>query len=68
MTSTSAGLTAKGQHDVVLPPQLILRDMMRGCVGLITVLQKQQSQSQMPSQAYANYTMGSPQASFLFLS
>ena len=30
--------------------------------------QQQQPQSQMPSQAYANYTMGAPQVSFLFQS
>ena len=40
---------------------------MRGSVGLFTVLQQQKPQSQMPSQAYANYAMGPPQVSFLFM-
>ena len=37
---TSVGLAASHQHDVVLPPQLILRDI---------VLQHHQPQFQMPS-------------------
>ena len=55
------GLPAtSGQHDVVLPSLLILRDT-RGVVGLAT-----QSQSEMPLQAYANYSIGPPQVSFSF--
>ena len=39
---------------------------MRGLIGLATVLQQQQPESQMPSLAYATYAMGPPQVSFLF--
>ena len=53
-----------GQHDVILPPLLILRDS-GGVVGLTPVTQ-QQPQPQMPLQAYANYAMGPPQVSFSF--
>ena len=35
----SVGLAASGQYDVVLSPKLILRDTMRGSVGLATVPQ-----------------------------
>ena len=66
MDPTSVALTTLGQHDVVLPLQLIQRDTMRGSVGLTTMLQQQQSQSQMPSQAYDNNAMGPSQVSFLF--
>ena len=38
MADTAVGLVAVGQHDVVLLPQLILRDTMRDVVGLSTVL------------------------------
>ena len=55
---------ASGRYDVVLPPPLILRDTIRGVVGLATVPQ-QQPQSQMPSQTYANYAMVTHQVSFL---
>ena len=34
MASTSVGLAASGQHDVILSPQLIVRDTVRGFVGL----------------------------------
>ena len=44
---TSVGSAPLGEHDVVLPPQLIQRDTMMGSVGLAT---QQQPQSQMPSQ------------------
>ena len=54
MASTSVGSVSSGQHDVVLTPQLIPRDVMRGYFALATVLQQQQPQSQMPSQAYGN--------------
>ena len=51
MAPTCVGLTALGQHSVFLPPQLILRDTMRGSAGITNVPQQQQPQSQMPSQA-----------------
>ena len=53
-----------GQHDVVLPPSLSLRNT-RGLVGLTTVLQ-QQPQSHMPPHVFANYAMGTLQVSFFF--
>ena len=52
-------------QDVVLLPQLIPRDMIRGFAGPMNVLQ-QQPQSQMPSKAYAYYAMGPPHLSFSF--
>ena len=59
------GLSATlGQHDVVLPPLLILRNS-GGVVGLASV-PLQQPQSQMSLQAYANYAMGPPQVGFSF--
>ena len=36
---TMADLTVLGQYEVVLLPQLILRDTIRGSVGLATELQ-----------------------------
>ena len=66
LSSNSLGKTMSGQHDVVWPLQLILKDTVRGSVGLTTMLQQQQSQSQIPSQAYANYAMGHPLVSFSF--
>ena len=51
-----------------VPTVSILRYTMRGCLGIITVLQLQPSQSQIPSQAYAHYAMGPPQVSFLIQS
>ena len=54
---TTEGLTALGQHDVALLPQLILRDTVRGSLGIATVLQQQQPQSWMPSQAYASLSL-----------
>ena len=68
ITPTSVDLAAVGQHDMILPTQLILMNTMMGSVDLTTVLQQQQSQSQMPSQAYTNYAMSPPQLSFLFQS
>ena len=50
IASTSVGLAALGEHDVVLTLQMILRDTMRGSGGLATVQQQQQPQSHMPSQ------------------
>ena len=67
MVATSVGLAAaSGKQDMVMPSLLILKKLI--CiVGLVTVLQ-QQPKSHMPSQAYVNYPMGYPQASFLFQS
>ena len=45
------------QYDVVLPPPLILTHTMTGVFGLATVPQWQ-PKCQMPSQLYANFTMG----------
>ena len=56
--------TTLGQHDVFLPPPLIPR-CFRGVPGLAFMLQ-QQPPSSLPLQAYANYTMGSPQVGFGF--
>ena len=42
MDPSSVGLPTLDQHDVVLPPQLILRDVMRGPICLITISQQQQ--------------------------
>ena len=39
MASTSMGLAASDQHDMVLPLSLILRDTIRGTIGLTTVMQ-----------------------------
>ena len=68
MTLTSVGLAELYQHDVVLPPLLILKDTLRCSISLTFVLQQQQPQSQMPSQAYANYVVGPSWVSFLFQS
>ena len=66
VAATSVHQTTVGQNDVVLPPQLIPMYTMRGSVGLTTMSQQQQLQSQMISQAYANYAMGPLQVSFSF--
>ena len=55
-----------GSEDVALLPQFILRDTMQGSAGLTNVPQQRQPQSQMPSQAYANYAMGPRQEIFSF--
>ena len=65
---SSVDLAASDQHYVVLPPQLILRNTVRNSVGLTTLLQWEQPQSQMNSQAYAKYAMGPPQVNFLLQS
>ena len=65
MTSTMMDLAVLHQHYVVLLPQLIPSCIMRGSVGLTTVPQQQQPQSQMPSQVYINYAMGPSQVNFL---
>ena len=64
MAASSVGLATSGLHNVVLPPQLILRDTMRGSCGHTIMPQQQQPKSEMPSQAYTNYAMGTPQVSF----
>ena len=56
--STAIDLAALGHLDVVLPPELILRDKTGGSVGLTIVSQQQQPQLQMSSQTYANYALG----------
>ena len=38
-----------GNHDMFLPPQLIMRNTVRGTAGLSTMPWQQQPQSQMPS-------------------
>ena len=57
-------LATSGQQDVVVPPQLILRNS-GGVVGFATMLQ-QQPQSQMSLLAYANYGMDLLQVGFSF--
>ena len=46
---TSVGYITSGKQDVVMPPQLILRDTFRGSTGLMCATAKQ-PQSKMPSQ------------------
>ena len=67
MAPTSLGQTTSVQHDVILLPQLILRDIMRGSAGLTTKPQQQQLQSKIPPKAYANLVMCTPQVSFSFI-
>ena len=62
---TSVGLAALCQHDVVLPPQLILRDRMW---GLATMPQQQKLQSHMSSQAMLIIPLILLRESFLFQS
>ena len=65
MAPSLMGLPATlGQHEVVLPPPLMLR-CSGGVIGLASVPQ-QQLPSLMPLLAYANYTMGSPLVGFFF--
>ena len=52
LASTSVSQITLGQHDMVLPLQLISRGTMRGSAGPTTMLQQHPPQSQMPSQAY----------------
>ena len=61
LAPNSVGQTTLGQHDVVLPPQLILRDILKEPPDLTTLTKEQQPQSQLSSQAYGNYAMGPPQ-------
>ena len=68
MASIPVVLPASGQNDVVLPPWLIPRDTVWGSVGLTTMMQQQQTQSQMPSQAYVMYVMGPLQINFILQS
>ena len=59
MAATLMGQPATlGQHNVVLPPLLMLMET-RSVVGLTTMSQ-QQPQFKIPLQAYANYAMGPP--------
>ena len=55
---------ALGQHEVLLPPPL----MLRGTAGVICLasVPQQQPQSSMPLQNYSNCAMGSPQVGFFF--
>ena len=53
-----------GQHEVVLPPPLMLRGP-GGVIGLASVPQ-QQPPSSIPLLACANYAMGSPQVATQF--
>ena len=46
LAPTSVGQTALGQHDVVLPPQLILRDTLSDSAGLAIMPQHHLLQSQ----------------------
>ena len=55
MAFKSVGQIPPGQHDLVLPPQCILMDIVRGSVDLTAVPQQQQPKSHMPSQVYANF-------------
>ena len=66
LVPTSVGQIKSGQHGVVLPPQLILRDTLMGFACFTNLLQHQPPQSQMPSQVYANYAMGPLQVRFSF--
>ena len=66
LAPTSVGHITLGQQNVDLPPQLIPRHTMKGSAGLTNVPQQCQPQSQMASQAYANYAMGALQVSFSF--
>ena len=66
LAATSLCQTTSGQHDVVLPPQLIPRDMVRSSACLTSMLQQQPPQSQMPYQVYANCAIGPLLVSFSF--
>ena len=66
MALTFVGLEPLGQHDVVLPPQLILTEKMKDSIRITTVLPQQQPQSQKPSQV--NCAMGPPQVCSTFQS
>ena len=46
---TSVGQITSGQQNVVLQPQLIQRETMRGSAGLTDKLQQQHPETQMPS-------------------
>ena len=58
LASISVGHITLGQHDVA---QLIPRNTMSSA-GLTNILQQQWPQSQMPSQVYTKYALGSLQA------
>ena len=55
--------TALGQLNVVLPPQLIPGDTVRGSATLTTMPQQQQPQFWMTPQTYASYAMDPLQVS-----
>ena len=63
---TSVGKKTSGQYDMILPAELMPRGTIRSSTGLTTMLQQQQCQSQVPSQAYANYPMEPSLVSFSF--
>ena len=63
---TFLGQITSDQQDVVLLPQLILKDTMRNSSDLNNVMQQLQPQSWMISQTYANYTMDPLQVFFSF--
>ena len=64
MAANTVGLGTWHHHDVVLLPPLIPMDTVRATICLTTVLQQQQSQSQISFQAFVNYAMDPPQVSF----
>ena len=66
-TTTVTILTDSGKNDVVLPPPLIQVDTVKDVAGSTTVPQPQ-PQSQIPSQAHANYAMGPSWVNFLLQS
>ena len=59
-------VAASGQHDVVLPPQLIPRDKMRGYVGTHHCATEATTSVPHFIPGYANYAMGPPQVTFSF--
>ena len=66
LAPTSVGQITLHQQDLVLPEQLISRDLMRVSAGLMHVPQQQPTQSQISSQAYAYYAMGPLWVGFTF--
>ena len=66
LVPTSVGQRTLGEHDVDLMPQFISRNRLKGSFCLATMLHTQQPQCQMPSQAYTNYVLVSPQVMFSF--
>ena len=65
MVPTSMGLPVTlGVPDLVLLPMLMWRDT--GSVVCLITVSQQQSQSQMPPQAYTSYAIGCSTVKFLF--